>query len=362
MLDRLDVAGRRLHNQRLIGDPLPDPVAVVRHLCAVQAQDYAGATWALAQRTPGATGAEIDALVDAGAIVRTHLLRPTWQFVLPEDVRWLLALTGQRVHAVNGTYYRKLELDEATLRRGDDLMARALERGNHLTRAELRVALHAVGIDSSGLRLSYLVMHAELNAVICNGPRRGKQITYALLDERVPPTAPRDREAAVAEITRRYFLGHGPATLNDFAWWSGLTVADGRAGVAAAGTALASETVGGKAYWFPPEAPAPLASPVVHLLPNYDEHLVAYRDHTPSLDPALVGRVGSTSESLAVHIIVRDGLVVGGWRRIVKARGVTIETDLLVPLAGAEQASLDAAAAGFGRFVGLPVTVVPKAR
>ncbi len=209
----------RLRWQHLSSAALNEPIDVVRWLTAVQSQDYYGAKWSLALRLQTAVDADLDALFNAGAILRTHVLRPTWHFVLPEDIRWLLQLTAPRVHAMNAGMYRQLELDGATRQHALSVMARALESGNHLTRPELGQALQKAGIPhaESGQRLTYIVMSAELDGLLCSGPRRGKQFTYALLDEWVPPAPERSRDEALAELTHRYFRSHGPATVYDFA-------------------------------------------------------------------------------------------------------------------------------------------------
>ncbi|HEX8386636.1 MAG TPA: crosslink repair DNA glycosylase YcaQ family protein, partial [Rubricoccaceae bacterium] len=182
--------------------------------------------------------------------------------------------------------------------------------------------------------------------------------TYALMDERVPaaPAVPRDE--AVARLALRYVRSHGPATVHDLAWWSGLTVGDARAGIEAARADLVSETVGRAAYWLAaPAGPATLDRPVVHLLPNYDEHVVAYRDHGPTVDPAIRGTTIQRGNALDLHLVARDGLVVGGWRRSVTAREATVETALLVDLTGPERGALAAAADAYGRALGVPVAV-----
>ena len=188
------------------------------------------AKWSVAQRARGVTDSAVDRAFADGAILRTHILRPTWHFVLPADIRWLLALSAPRVHALNASYYRKAELDRGLFARSEAALARALKR-RHLTRTELAVVLDRVGIRASGLRLAYILMHAELEAVICSGAPRGKQQTYASFDERVPPAKPLHRDEALAELTARYFTSRGPATVKDFARWCSLTVSDARAGV-----------------------------------------------------------------------------------------------------------------------------------
>ncbi len=355
-MDTRDIVDLRMHNHRLAGAPCARPEEVVQWLGAVQSQDYGGAKWGIAQRTVGTTSEEIDWLFAEGAILRTHILRPTWHFVMPEDIRWMLALTGPRVHALNAYYYRKLELDEAMFRRSNELLAETLRGGNQLMRTELAGVFRNNGIDASGLRLAYLLMHAELDGVICSGALRGKQFTYALLEERAPRSRTLDRDEALAELTTRYFASHGPATVHDFAWWSGLTVADARTGTEIAQSQLVSETVGESTYWFAPTTAAgPLTSPIAHLLPNYDEYLVAYKDHRASFDADVYGNLKPEEPALMAHIVVIDGLVVGGWKRTVGRREATIKTTMLVPLRDAERDALRMAAEKYGRFLGLPV-------
>ena len=322
-------------------------------LGAVQAQDYHGAKWGLALRTQGATSASIDQLFNDGRILRTHVLRPTWHFVLPRDIRWLLALTSPRVHAANAAYYRKFELDGPVFARSQHLIVGALERGQHCTRAELAAALSAGGLPMTGQRLAYALMRAELDAVICSGPLRGRQFTYALLDERVPLTPALDREAALTELALRYFTSHGPASVHDFAWWSGLTVKEARAGLHTVESRLGHESSGHTDWWLAARPAVPAGGPVtIDLLPNYDEHIVAYKDHEPTLDPGLPARKPG-DDTLAAHLIVRDGLVTGGWRRTLKARRVEIRAKLLVALRREERAMMQAAADAYGGFLGL---------
>ncbi|HWM84493.1 MAG TPA: winged helix DNA-binding domain-containing protein [Kofleriaceae bacterium] len=341
-----DIALERLHAQHLLR-PLATPVDVVSHLCAVQAQDFAGARWALGLRARGCVEADVDRAFDSGAILRTHVLRPTWHFVTPADLRWLLALTAPRVHAASAYAYRTLELDEATSALGVATIARALEGGNHLTRDELATLLAAAGIVASGPRLGYVMMRAELDAVICSGPRRGKQHTYALFDERVPAAPARSREEALAELARRYVAGHGPAQAADLAWWSGLTVADARRGLELAG--MPSQVVNGKTYWTGPRRRQAGAGAMVHLLPNYDECLIAFKDRSDALDPRVVDR---NVEVLSHHFVLSNGRLVGGWRRVQSKAAVLVECRLLAELDRAELEALHGAAARFGRFLG----------
>jgi Winged helix DNA-binding domain len=359
-----DVAVRRLDTQRLIGERFSSAVEAVGWLGAVQSQDFAGAKWALGQRTADATDGDLDRLFDGGAILRTHVLRPTWHFVLPTDIRWLQGLTAPRVKAMIAFYGRRLEVDAQLLKRSMTAIEMALRGGPHLTRTELGLALERSRIRLTGPQLGHVLMHAELDAFICSGPRKGKQFTYALLEERVLPGPRLDREEALAELTRRYFTGHGPAQPQDFAWWSGLTVADARRGLALVGAGLSEEVIDGKPHWFSPEfRPAARSGPSLHLLPNYDEFLVAYRDRSAALERVRDrDLVPFPYGSILGHVVVLKGQVLGFWKRRSEGRRVVVEVGLPDVLDSSGQAALERAAADLARFLGLPVTVQPLSR
>src|SRR6266567_8254469 len=295
MMTNLDIAHQRLHNQRIAGAPFEKPVDVVTWLGAVQAQDFAGAKWALGLRLQGATDESIEQAFADGTILRTHVMRPTWHFVAPADIRWLLALTAPRVHAASAYHNRKLELDDAVFRSTNAVLTNALQGGKQLTRDELASALQQAGIVTEGeQRVTYIIMRAELDGIICSGARRGKQFTYALLAERAPHARMLARDEALAELTTRYFMSHGPATIQDFVWWSGLAAADAKAGLAMVTSHLQQETINGQMYWFSLSTlPVQDPSQTAYLLPNYDEYTVGYTDrsaifdalHTNKLDP-----------------------------------------------------------------------------
>src|SRR5260221_6650494 len=252
-MTNLDIAYQRLHNQLITQRTFEKPGDVVQWLGAVQAQDYAAAKWAVGLRLQGVTSDDIEQAFAAGAILRTHLMRPTWHFVSPADIRWLLALTAPRIYAASAYYNRKLELDDAGFRCTNAVLANALQGGKQLTRDELASALQQAGIATEGeQRVTYIMMRAELDGIICSGARRGKQFTYALLAERAPHARMLARDEALAELTMRYFMSHRPATIQDFVWWSRLTVADAQAGLAMATSHLQQETIHGQTYWTSP--------------------------------------------------------------------------------------------------------------
>ena len=355
MMTSVSIADQRLHNQHLAGTKLATPDAVVRWLGAVQAQDYAGAKWAVGQRMHDATDAALDQALADGTILRTHVLRPTWHFVVPADIRWLLALTGPRVNALNAYQYRKNALDDATFARSNAVLSEALRGGMQRTRAELAAVLQQSGIATDDLRLGLIIMRAELDGVICSGARRGKQFTYALLDERAPHATTLPHDEALAELTQRYMTSHGPATVQDFVWWSGLTMADAKIGLEMVKSDLMHEVVGGRTYWFPASAPiATERSPDAFLLPNYDEYIVAYTDRNAVLDAPSAQLLDSRGNVLFNHTIIIDGRVVGAWKRTLKKDAVIVDATPFAPLGTADTHALELTAARYGRFMGLP--------
>jgi len=311
------------------------------------------AKWSVAQRAPGTTRADVEQALADGVILRTHVLRPTWHFVLGEDIRWILQVTAPRVNALNAYYNRQLELDTTVFTKSSSVIAKALEDGAHLTRPELAVVLNGAGISATGPRLAYIVMRAELDAVVCSGAMRGKQHTYALLDERAPQAKTLVYEAALAELTRRYFASRGPATVNDFLRWSSLTAGEGREGLALVAHELESHVADGWTYWFGPASRVARKSsnPAVDLVQRYDEIITSYSEtRDASFTP---------SEGAFFNAVLLDGRLVGHWKPTAKRKAVLIETVLNRALRRVEAKALDAAVDAYGRFLGGPATLAP---
>ena len=354
---RLHIARQRLANQHLVVPTAAEPADVVRRLGAVQAQDYPGAKWAVALRTRNAVDGTVEQALTDGSIIRTHVLRPTWHFVTPAETRWMLALTAPRVSAAMVYSDRKLEFDDAVFRRSDAVLMRVLRGRKQLTRAELAQVLRRERIDVTGSqRLAHLLMRAELDGIVCGGARRGKKFTYALLDERVPLAVSLDRDEALLELTRRYFATRGPATANDFAWWSGLTVADATKGVQMADPNLERAVVDGQTYWFEPATRSrSKTSPTAHLLPNYDEYFIGFKDRGAIGQRLKSSEIVTGGDALTAHVIIVDGQLVGGWRRTVEKKAVVVELRLLTRLSDAEERAVAAVAKAYGDFLELPV-------
>ncbi|MEP6493861.1 MAG: winged helix DNA-binding domain-containing protein [bacterium] len=356
----LNIVGFRLTNQHLIKQSLANPSDVVRRLGAVQAQDYPAAKWGIALRTRGATDASIEQAINDGQIIRTHVLRPTWHFVVPADLRWMLELTAPRVRALSAYYDRQLELTAALLRRSNAALTKALLGGRSLTRAEATGVLERARIGATGTqRIGHLLMHAELDGVVCSGPRRGKQATYALLEERLPPANALRRDEALAELARRYFTTRGPATAHDFAWWSGLTVADATKGVRSIEPELEHVTIEKNVYWLSTgQRATKIPAPLAHLLPNYDEYFIGYKDRSAIGDAVSGTPLGNPNVVFARHVIIVNGRLVGGWTRTIKRDVVAVALNVVSPAREGERRAITAAARRYGKFLGLPVEIV----
>ena len=356
----LDIPRYRLHNQFLSHTDLTVPEQVVERLGAVQSQDYGGAKWALGLRMKGATETAIDTAFNEGKILRTHLLRPTWHFVTPRDIRWMLELAGPRVHAANAFMYRQQGLDPATIRKSYSVMEYVLQGNKQLTRTEVGSALDQAGIKSAGgIRLGYFMMSAELDGIICSGARKGRQFTYALLEERAPRVKALKRDEALAELTGRYFATRGPATLQDFTWWSGLTMADAKAGIESVRSQFVSQEINGKIYWFDGSvSPVKEKSPTAHFLPNYDEYFIGFKDRSAIGEVAKQAGIKSDDPSFLAHVIILDGQLVGGWKRTLKKNAVLIEFRLITALTKAQEYAVEIAASQYGEFLQLPVEQV----
>ena len=360
----MDVIAARMRAQRLAGAPFESAVEAVGWFAGVQAQDFPAAKWALGLRVKGATDSALDRLYNDGAILRTHVLRPTWHFVLPGDVRWMIALTGPRILQSMAGRYRQLELDSVTIDRAHEAFTRALAGGNHLTRSELGDVLMDAGIAPDGQRLPHLIAAGELRGLLVSGPMKGKQVSYALLEERVAKAPDLDHDEALRELASRYFVSHGPARLQDLVRWSSLTLADVRRGVEMAGDVLAHGEVDGVEYWFDASLGSPrLGAPAAHLLPNFDEYTVAYVDRSALHHPTRAFQPELFAfSSILSNVVIVSGRVVGGWRRLNAPGWVRVEVRSLDGPSDEERTLIERAGRRFSSFLERPVVVVHPAR
>jgi hypothetical protein len=325
----------------------------------MQAQDYGLAKWSIGQRARNVVDEEVDRALEAAAVIRTHVLRPTWHFVAVADIRWMLSLTAPRVRRHLSSRFRELGLDHQTLARCEAVIASALSGHRRLTRDELGRVLGAAGIDTSGQRLPYILLHGELEAVVCSGGLSGKRHTYALFDERVPTSPGFDHDEALVELVRRYLQSHGPATAQDLRWWSSLPMADIRNALHLLGSAVRSEVIEGTTFWLlSADTHSRRNGSRVHLLQLYDETLVGYTQSRFFGDPReAAARAAWRDRSLPSGVLLIEGGVAGHWRRMLKKDLVTLEVFLYAELSSDIVRRLETTATEMGRFLGRQATV-----
>ncbi|MDQ3962785.1 MAG: winged helix DNA-binding domain-containing protein [Actinomycetota bacterium] len=353
------IARWRLDNSRLAGDTFSAPEDVVRWHGAMQSQDYGPAKWSIGQRSANVLDPDIEEAVADGSILRTHVLRPTWHFVARDDIRWLLTLAGPRVQRSNAARYRELGLDARILGRCESRIVSALGGGNALTRDQIGEILDRAKIDRSGQRLPYMLMHLELEAVICSGPRAGKKHTYALVDERAPQGPRFDRDGALVELTRRYLRSHGPATIQDLRWWSSLTVSDIKHALDILGPEVERVIIDGLSFWsMASDEGRALTTRGAQLLQTYDELIVGYTTSRFFGDQhAAAVRAAWQDRQVPRDVVLVNGLVAGLWKRTIKKNGVAVVILTYDAPKASHARALETAGADLGRFLGLEPTV-----
>jgi hypothetical protein len=347
---------RRMRAQRLSAPMPADPAAVVAWFGAVQAQEYQPAKWGLAQRAPGLTDARIDQALADGTIIRTHGPRPTWHFIAAPDIRWVLTAVAPRVQLRSRTMYRTYDIDAALMTRARRIVEKTLGGGRFATRAAIGTALTGQGIEAKGVRLGLIMFVLELNQVVCSGPRQGKQFTYALFDERVRDALVLPPDEARTALAARYVASHGPVTVNDFVWWSGLTVGEARRAFEAVSPALRTERIGEDTYWSSPAEPKGTRQPIppVHLLPIYDEYFIAYRDRRPTAALLPPSAPADPMDSFT-NLLCVEGRFGGFWRRTVGTRAVAVQLLPYRALSRPHRAAAEEAAERYAAFLGLPL-------
>lgn len=351
-----EIALLRLVNQRLLDSKFTAPKQVVSWLGAIQAQDYYMGKWAIGTRMLNATDQLIEDAINQGEIVRTHVMRPTWHFVLAEDIRWMLELTAPHIKAAMKTYQKKLKLNEKIFHRTNDIIAKLLEGNNHLTRAEIVAELKKEKIKADNLQATHIMFDAELNGIVCNGPMRGKQFTYALMDERIPSTKSVTREDALFKLSKKYFTSHGPATIQDFTWWSGLPAADAKKGLDLVKDKLVSEKIDNKIYWFDGTlSKSALTNQTAPLfLPAYDEFMISYTDRSASIDKKF-SKVILVGNGIFRPIIVKKGKAIGIWLRTVKKNHVAITTKFFSAKEKMKKSEVAPLLYPFGKFLDMEI-------
>jgi len=347
------LAAQRLRQQRIGHNPFVSAADTVRWFGAVQAQDYLGSLWAVGLRTRGATENSVERAISERQIVRTWPLRGTLHLVAAEDARWMLDLCGPRTLARNTPRLkREYGIDTRLVANSRKVLSDALRGGNCLPRPELYRRLDHAGIATKASRGLHLLWWLAHEGLICVGPRDGKQQTFVLMDEWLPATPPRSREESLAELARRYFTSHGPATVRDFAWWSGLTATEAAIALESVARELVAATIDKQIYWHAPVDATTRAARGCHLLPAYDEYTVAYQDRSAIMTSKVAARADS-GHGIFYPPIVIDGQVAGTWSRVLKKDAVAITCRLFAPLDRRQQQALAAAAQRYAKFLGL---------
>ncbi len=351
-----DIANSRCVNQQITGSVFKTAKALVGWMGAVQAQDYAMSKWALGLRLPGSTALTIQASIDKGEIIRTHVMRPTWHLVSSDDIFWMLELTAPKLLSSLKTRHRQLEISPSVLKKSKHVLENILSRA-HLTRDEIVAHLNKNKIQTDNYRLGHLLLHAELDCLICSGKSRGNKQTYALLEERVTRKTPISRQEALTKLARIYFSSHGPATLKDYIWWSGLPARDARNGLDTIKNDLCSETIDSETYWFFPSTSL-LKKPALKslfLLPAYDEFLISYANRKPSLAETHNAKTISNN-GIFRPVIILNGQVIGIWRRTSTQTASNIDIELFHPFPKKVLNQIEFSVAKQGEFLGGKIT------
>jgi hypothetical protein len=344
----------RLSNQQIAATRFSRPEEIVAWLGAMQAQDYLGTLWAVGLRLPGSTETAVEQALNERTIVRTWPMRGTLHIVAAADVRWMLDLLAPRRLAQSAGRRKQLGIDGATLAHSREVCREALQGGKQLARPAMFALLQSHGIATTGQRGIHILGHLAQEGVLCLGARAGKQFTFTLLDEWAPEARPLERDAAWAELARRYFTSHGPATVHDFAWWTGQTLGDARRGLAAAASHLIQEHIDGKTYWMAPASDSQdEPTSAVYFLPGFDEYMLGYKDrsailaaeHAPTIHPGANGMLNAT--------LVVDGRIQGVWRRTLKKKSVLVTIRPFAALPASRKLAATAAAERYARFLGL---------
>ncbi len=349
-MDHHTIAGMRLANHQLASPNSITPRQVVSWMGAMQAQDFNMARWAVGIRIPGCTDQIVMDAFNKGEILRTHVMRPTWHFVAPENIRWMLQLTAPSIISSMKSRDTGLGVIDEFRVKGHQIIGKALEGGKQLTREELVNSLKTNGIKVDPSQMSHLMMHAELTGLVCSGAMHGKKQTYALLDERIPKTKSLTKDEALAKLARIYFTSHAPATLQDFVWWSGLAVTDARQGLETIKQEFVSEKIGEQVYWMPAANGLSPKNGSVYLLPAFDEYIVSYRDRKTALT-AENHHKAISSNGIFKPTIMKGGQVIGIWKKVVSKNNLIL-TDLFEPADKATQKLIDKAEKDFKRFLG----------
>ena len=345
-----DIAYLRLVNQHIENTNLKTPQDVVSYMGAMQTQNFLMSKWAVGIRLQNVTETKIEEAYNKGEILRTHVLRTTWHLVSSNDIYWMLKLTAPRIKSISKARWKELELTELVLKKCNRIIEKALSSGEHLTRDQLKELLEKAKINTAQNRLSHILLRAELDGLICSGANKGKNTTYALFPERVSRSNRLSKEEALAALANRYFTSHGPATLEDFIWWSGLTIKDAKQALESVKSNFLSETIDSVTYWFTDSNfSSRKTKSSAHLLPAFDEFIISYKDRSAALTSEEHSKAISANGMFYPTILV-NGKVAGLWKRVIKKDKLIIEANLFNHQNRSTMNLIEKAAAKFCKF------------
>lgn len=353
-----DIIRLRLVNQQIARQKFKKPEQIVAWMGAMQAQDYPAALWGVALRTPKATRGSVEKAIAGRTIVRTWPMRGTLHFVAPDDIRWMLKLMTPRILSNMRGRERQLGLTDAIFAKGRKAITKALEGGKELSRTQMYEVLEKAKLPYKEYRGLHIIGRLSQEGLLCFGPHQGKQPTFVLLDEWIPTSRELEGDEALAELVTRYFMGHGPATIQDLVWWSGLKVSDARRGIEAAGSALKHVVADDVTYYMSRTAAPATDISQAFLLPPFDEYIVGYRDRSAALDLKHSQSVVPGGNGMFKPIVVINGKVVGTWLRAFKKDSVIITvTPFEKKFSKADMSLIADAADRYGAFLGIKAIV-----
>ncbi|MDX1995803.1 MAG: winged helix DNA-binding domain-containing protein [bacterium] len=351
------IAYQRLRNQRILGSKVDTPEDVVRGMGAMQAQDYHQAVWAVALRTNGGTLTDVEQAIADGKIICTWPMRGTIHFIPPENVRWMLRLFASRVIKGIGRRMAQLNLTQDDLLRSQELCEKALANGVCLTRSSLLDLFEASNLSARGPRGYHILTQLAQRGVLCQGPRQGKEQTFTLLDTWVAEAETLSDEDALAKLATLYFTTHGPATAQDFAWWTGSTLTDARKGIQGAVPALQCEKIERIEYYKALNQDDESFESSVWLLPGYDEYILGYKDRSAVLREGDINYVVPGSNGVFRPMIVVNGQIAGTWTKMLKKRHLDINLEPFLPMSDVQLEMAASEAERYGVFHGLPTSL-----
>lgn len=327
-----DVQQIRTASQQLISPLFDDPKQLVGWMGAIQAQDYNMSKWAVGIRLQSATIQKIEDALRRGEILRTHVMRPTWHLVAAADIRWMLKLSAPRLKSAMSAGNRQLEITESLYAKTNNLLEKILSGNNHLTRQEIGVEFCKADIAIDTSRMVYFMMRAEFEGIVCSGIDKDNKQTYALIDERIAQTENLYKDEALSRLATNYFRSHSPASLQDFVWWSGLSVTDAKQAINSIDSDLINDRFLSHNLFIHRSCNHELVvDDALHLLPAFDEYIISYKDRTTVLDldhhPKAFNKNGTF-----YPIIMYRGKVVGNWKRVAKKGKMDIETSFFEPI------------------------------